>query len=383
MSLPTNEDYDLTPAERDFAAEERARQLNWQFDGEIAPPSVSREKTVVPESKAWQAYPVGVILDAVTCADNLEAIRALPGGCVNLVITLPPYFNQREYGVNNGVGNEETLAEYLDNLLQLFAECVRVTADDGSIVWNIGDKYADASLLLVPYRFAVAATAANPVRLVNNITWVKQNPTPRQFQRRLVSSTEPFFHFVKTSDYQYDINAFCRGDEPAVKKAVAGVRLGQTYFALIAQSESDKAKARTALYQVIEETRSGAIAGFRIKIRGIHSEAFGGQEGGRKIQMDKQGFTVIRLHGNKMKRDVIETPVETVKGCKHPAIFPVAIVEEFLHLLTVPGDIVLDPYMGSGSTAVACKKHDRRYIGYEINPDYCAYAAQRIAGVNV
>lgn len=161
--------------------------------------------------------------------------------------------------------------------------------------------------------------------------------------------------------------------------------MGQKYFALVAESDlspDDKQKARAALYAVIEEARRGDITGFRMKIRGVHSEAFGGQEGGRKGQMDKQGFTVIRLLGNKMKRDVIETPVETVKGCKHPAIYPAAIVEEFLRLLTVEGDVVLDPYMGSGSTAVACRRLNRRYIGFEINAEYCGYAEKRIAEAN-
>ena len=64
--------------------------------------------------------------------------------------------------------------------------------NDGSIVFNIGDKYQDSNLLLVPYRFALAATETGLVKLVNEVTWVKRNPTPRQFRRRLVSSTEPF-----------------------------------------------------------------------------------------------------------------------------------------------------------------------------------------------
>ena len=75
------------------------------------------------------------------------------------------------------------------------------------MVINLGDKYVDSSLQLVPYRFAIAATEAENVRLVNAVTWVKSNPTPRQFQRRLVSSTEPFFHFVKSNNYYYDIQS--------------------------------------------------------------------------------------------------------------------------------------------------------------------------------
>ena len=76
---------------------------------------------------------------------------------------------------------------------------------------------------------------------------------------------------------------------------------------------------------------------------------------------------------------MIETSVAAVKGNKHPAIYPVEIVEEFLHLLTPTGELVLDPFMGSGSTAVACKKLGRHYIGYDINTEYCDDARRRVA----
>ena len=131
--------------------------------------------------------------------------------------------------------------------------------------------------------------------------------------------------------------------------------------------------------EAIQEVHRGEIAGLRMKIRGIHAEAFGGQDGGRKIQIEKNGFTLIRLRGNKLKRDVLEHSVESIKGIKHPAIYPVKIVEEFLHLLTRPGDVVLDPFIGSGSTAVACKKLGRYFIGYDINPEYCNHARSRVA----
>ena len=330
----------------------------------------------------------GLPLNQLICGDNLEAIKSLPNGSVNLVVTSPPYFQQRDYGYDYGaagIGSEPSLNEYLSRLLCLFRECVRVTASDGSIVFNLGDKYQDGNLLLVPYRFAIAATETELVKLVNAISWVKQNPTPRQFRRRLVSSVEPFFHFVKSDSYFYDIDAFLSDPEPAAKKANAATpALGKKYLTLLEQSEltlEQKSLARQALLQVIEEVKSGAISGFRMKIRGIHAEAFGGQEGGRKIQMERQGFTVIRLMGNKMKRDVIETPVETIKGGKHPAIYPVRVVAEILRLLTRPGDVVLDPFMGSGSTAVACKMLGRHYIGYEISPIYCAEAQTRIDAV--
>ena len=365
---------------------EPASQLEWFFDKNSREPTGN---TDLAETYSYQ-QPGSLPVDQILCTDNLEAIKKLPNGCINLIVTSPPYFQQRNYGYEGdcgeqGIGNEPSLNEYLARLLTLFRECVRVTADDGSIVFNLGDKYQEGSLLLVPYRFAIAATETGLVRLVNAISWVKQNPTPRQFQRRLVSSVEPFFHFVKSDNYFYDINAFLSDSEAGPKKAnTPTANLGGKYFELLEQSQlsaEQKALGRAALLKVIEEVRNNEIAGFRMKIRGIHAEAFGGQEGGRKIQMDRQGFTVIRLMGNKMKRDVIETPVETIKGGKHPAIYPVRVVAEMLRLLTRPGDVVLDPFMGSGSTAVACKMLDRRYIGLEINPEYCAEARCRIEAV--
>ena len=318
-------------------------------------------------------------LDQIVCGDNLELIRQLPDRSVQLVITSPPYFQQRDYG--GGIGNEARLEEYLDSLLSLFRECVRVVRDDGSLVFNLGDKYEDSSLLLVPYRFAIGATETGLVKLVNDVTWVKKNPTPRQFRRRLVSSTEPFFHFAKTADYFYNPDAFMANEDTPKKLRAQGMSVGQKYFELIDQSdlsESEKHNARLALEKAIREVRRGEIAGLRMKIRGIHAEAFGGQDGGRKIQIEKNGFTLIRLRGDKLKRDVLEHSVESIKGIKHPAIYPVKIVEEFLHLLTRLGDVVLDPFIGSGSTAVACKKLGRHFIGYDINPEYCEYAQNRV-----
>ena len=318
-------------------------------------------------------------IDQILCGDNLELIEKLPDCSIQLVITSPPYFQQRDYG--GGMGNETEVNEYIDKLLCLFQECVRVVKDEGSIVFNIGDKYKDSNLLLVPYRFALAAAQTGLVKLVNEITWVKRNPTPRQFRRRLVSSTEPFFHFAKSDNYFYDLKAFLAAENTQKQRNRKGsTKLGQRYFELIAESKLSKAEkiaAREELTEVIQEVLQGQIYDFRMKIRGIHAEPFGGQIGGRTLQLKNKGFTIIRMHGNKLKRDVIETSVAAVKGNKHPAIYPVEVVEEFLHLLTPAGSLVLDPFMGSGSTAVACKKLGRHYIGYDINAEYCEYAKQR------
>lgn len=320
----------------------------------------------------------------IVCGDSADLLKMIPDDSVDLVITSPPYFQQREYD-GGGIGNEKTPKEYIASLLNVFRECVRVIKPTGSIVFNVGDKYDDSSLLLMPYRFAIAATEQSGVTLVNNVTWVKSNPTPRQFKRRLVSSTEPFFHFVKTQNYKYFIDEFLKPiDEPKPNGNGTGENVGKKYFSLIEQSNltpKQKEMAKNALEEVIEEVRNGEIQGFRMKIRGIHSEPFGGQDGGRKIQLDKNGFTIIRIYGNPLKKDVIATPVESLKNCPHPAIYPVKIVDEFIKLLTDKGDVILDPFVGSGSTAVAAFQNERVYIGFDISEEYCLYAQKRVSSV--
>lgn len=317
----------------------------------------------------------------ILCGDSLALLPSLPSGTVDLVLTSPPYFRQRDYG--GGIGNETGLEDYLETLLNVFGQCVRLLKPTGSIVFNLGDKYAHQGLMLIPYRFAVAVLNRFPVRLVNAITWVKRNPTPRHFRRRLVASTEPFFHFVISDDYQYFPERFLCQTAPQ-DTLRPRKRVGQRYFRLIEASTltpNQKEQARAALESAIAAVQRGEIQDFRMKIRGIHSVPFGGREGGRNIHLERDGFTIIRMHGERLKRDVIETPVESLKGCPHRAVFPEAVVTEFIRLLTRPGDVVLDPFLGSGTTAVAAKKLNRHYLGVDINPDYCDYARRRLAGV--
>ena len=321
------------------------------------------------------------LIDTIQCGDSAFLLKQLPSNSVDFVVTSPPYYLQRNYnGVNIGVGHEKTVNAYIDSLLEVFDEVVRIVKDTGNIVYNIGDKYLNSSLLLVPYRFAISATTRFPVRLINDITWVKKNPTPRQFDRRLVSSTEPFFHFAKGEDYYYDRDSFYNTAETREQHKPSS-RLGEKYRGLIQESDlSDelKSKANESLDNVIREVKQGKIQSFRMKIRGIHAEAFGGQEGGRKSQMEKNGFTIIRIHGREMKKDVINSTVESIPGNIHSAVFPLSIIRELIRLLCPKGGVVLDPYIGSGTSAVAAIEEDRHYIGVDLDPLYCDFAMNRV-----
>ncbi|MHA2364960.1 MAG: DNA-methyltransferase [Candidatus Hodarchaeales archaeon] len=321
------------------------------------------------------------MIDKIIEGDNIELIKNIPSNSINCVITSPPYYQQRDYGM--GIETEKTIDEYLEKLMIIFNECVRVLRNDGNIIYNLGDKYINKSLTLVPFRFAIKVLDKYPnLKIVNNITWVKTNPTPRQFKRRLISATEPFFHFVKTNDYYYDRDTFL-ADKNNTKRQKINIspKKGKKYLEQIKVSklsDVEKTNATKTVHQLIQEIKDGKITDFRMKIRGIHSLAYGGYEGGRKLDMKKKGFTVIRMFNEKMKRDIITCSKETIPFSKHPAIFPKKLIIELIQLLTKEGDIVLDPYMGSGTTAIACKELKRHFVGFEINPDYCNFALKRL-----
>ncbi len=342
------------------------------------------ETTAIFNGKKVPKSTADTFLNTVQCGDCLTVLHQLPDSSVDTVITSPPYFQQRNYS-GIGIGNEASVKGYIASLTDAFGEIIRVTKSTGNIVYNIGDKYQKGNLLLVPYQFALSITEQFPVRLVNNITWVKSNPTPRQFTRRLVSATEPFFHFVKTTDYYYDRDEFQKSKQTNLNfHSKPSPRLGGKYRELIKQSsltQQEKNNAIKSLDGVIQEVKNGDIKGFRMKIRGVHAPAFGGQDGGRKTQMEQRGFTIIKIHGNPLKRDVIESAVESGNGSGHSAIYPLSIIRELVRLLCPPDGVVLDPYMGSGTTLVATKKEGRYFIGIDINPQYCNHAKKWVTYV--
>jgi len=321
-------------------------------------------------------------LNTIQCVDCVKEMKDIPSNCIDLVITSPPYFQQRNYG-GVGIGNEKTVEEYIQNLMKIFRECVRIVKETGSIVFNVGDKYIDGNLLLVPYRFVIEAQKEPKIRLLNEITWVKPNPAPKQDPRKLVPSKEPFFLFVKSNKYYFNRSAFLAYKDRYLngngKKT--GNDIGRKYFELLDQSslsDSEKTRAKKELQEVIEDVKRGKLESFRMKIRDMHALPYGGQAGGRLTQIKTKGFTIIKIYGHSIRRDIIESTVETVKGNIHPAVYPEFIIQELIKLLTKQHDIVLDPFLGSGTTAVVAKRLRRNYIGIEIFDEYVKYAERRL-----
>lgn len=303
----------------------------------------------------------------IHCVNTFSFLEQLPDECVDLTLTSPPVW--KGGGHSDDFGQEHYLEDYLQKMWHMMYEIIRITKSTGHIVINIGDKYDTCGWLVIPYRFAMEITEEE-CKLINIISWIKKNPIAKQSKNKLMPSVEPFFHFVKSNDYYYNLRAFQRkkSDPSCLKKP--DTHIGQKYFTMIQLStltDEQKASAEEHLKMAIEEVKEGSIQSFRMKIKGMHH-----YEG----HMSKEGFTLLKYPINSaVKRDVIECSVESVKGV---TIFPEKLVKELLYLCTKSNDVVFDPFCGSGTTCVVAKKMNRRYIGADICPNFCKIAKSRL-----
>ena len=310
--------------------------------------------------------------DRIYCGDALTVLKTLPDNSVNCCITSPPYYALRDYGVDGQIGREETPALYVERLTSIFREVRRVLTPDGTLWLNIADTYAGKGnqgesldpkypngrtgqvvalngkvegckakdMIGIPWLLAFALRA-DGWYLRSDIIWQKANPMPESCKDRPSRCYEHVFLLTKSRSYYYDALAIA---EPMAPSSIARYKRG--------------------------------------RIGGKYAEEIPGQN---KVQ----GLNQTRCDGYyedgavptvRNKRDVWQINPFPYKG-GHFAAFPPKLVETCL-LAGCPQDgIVLDPFLGSGTTAAVAKQMGRHYIGIELNPGYCALAEQRIGGV--
>jgi DNA modification methylase len=138
----------------------------------------------------------------IICGDA----RKLPiaSASVDLIVTSPPYWRKRDYGVVGQIGQENSVQEYVNNMIIALREWRRVLRSTGSVFLNIGDTYHERNLAGVPARLEIAARDDGWL-VRNRIVWAKENGMPDPAQNRLASRHEYIYHFTKTQDYYYDI----------------------------------------------------------------------------------------------------------------------------------------------------------------------------------
>lgn len=277
-------------------------------------------------------------VDRVLCGDALEILRALPSTAVDAVVTSPPYYRQRACTQAREIGGEPTPEAYVARLVDVFAEVRRVLKAAGTLWLVLGDKYLRGQQLGMPWRVALALMNAGWL-LRSDIIWHKPNAMPSPVKNRFTTDHEYVFFFSQSSEYYYDADA---------------VREPHVTF-------SERSRMRGGRRHFFQ--------------RGGTPEQ--GKNGGRHNLHDGRWDQAFHPLGRN-KRTVWSLPLSKFRGA-HFAVYPEPLVETCLLAGSPPGGLVLDPFLGSGTTAVVSRRLGRHFVGIDCAPDYCAVARHRLS----
>jgi site-specific DNA-methyltransferase (adenine-specific) len=279
----------------------------------------------------------------IIVGDAARSLATLPDDSVDMVLTSPPYFRLRDYQVEGQLGLEPHVERWVDELVTVMAGVARVLKPGGTLWLNLGDSYAThpsqgaprKSLLMAPERLA-ARMLGTGWTLRNKIVWAKANPMPSSVRDRLSCTHEYLYVFARDDRYHFDLDA---------------IRVPHRSTATPRPQLSARARAR---------------------------EAWRGPNGD-----DASGLDRLHAHGivghrlGKNPGDVWTIGSSGYRGAHH-ATFPVELAHRAILAGCPAGGVVLDPFMGAGTTAVAAEQLGRDWLGIELNPDFAKLATQRI-----
>ena len=291
--------------------------------------------------------------------DNIFHLTNIPDASVDMCVTSPPYYNLRDYKNSNQIGAENTVKDFVENLCKVFDEIHRILKPTGSCWVNIGDTYDKKRLLQVPSRFEIAMCDRG-WHLRNEIIWSKPNPQPISSKDRFWGNHEKFFWFVKDVKKYY----FSR-DPILVPQAEISIRR------MFSKNNMDKRKDFNASskegFAISSSSQDKHYARMREEM-GIDKE-FNYEE------LVKSGKCPMRP-----EFDTWDIPSVTYKGA-HFAVYPPELIEKPILSCCPEQGIVIDPFMGSGTTGEVAKLNNRKYIGLELNTEYAILANERISKV--
>lgn len=269
----------------------------------------------------------------VIVGNALQTLKNLPDASVQTVVTSPPYWGLRDYGDDEQLGLEKSPLDFIENLCKVFDEIWRVLKNDGTVWVNLGDSYYNKSLAGIPFRFAFAMQERGWF-LRQDIIWHKPNVMPESVTDRCTKSHEYIFLLTKSSKYFYD--------NKAILEPVSEISLKRSEYGW----DSDRPSTKNA------------------------------SMGGTGIHTDQMGTRFVNPEGRN-KRSVWTV---TAKGYKeaHFAVYPPELIEPCILAGSKEGDTVLDPFSGSGTTGEVALKHNRNYIGLELNPEYAEISRKRL-----
>ena len=300
----------------------------------------------------------------IIVGDALSVLRRISDNYIDCCVTSPPYFGLRDYGVDGQIGLEETPEEYIEKMVEIFREVRRTLKPDGTLWLNLGDSYAGNSkgtkavgckrkeLIGMPWRLALALRE-DGWHLRQDIVWYKPNTMPESVKDRCTKSHEYIFLLTKSDKYYFDAEAI---KEPAV-----------------GYNDSPPAGSRGTA-RPNARRRKGNARTFRGGGAYVHDRAF---DNSASVERESNGNAENKT-GLRNKRDVWCVATNGYKKA-HFATFPEKLIEPCILAGSKKGDVILDPFIGSGTTAVVARKNGRDYIGIELNHEYAELAKERIA----
>jgi DNA modification methylase len=369
------------------------------------------------------------ILNTIINGDTLEVLKDIPDNSIDMVITSPPYWNLRDYGVKEQLGNEDTYEEYINKLIDIFNEVYRILKIKGSCWINIGDVYSNnnkvgankSSLIGIPDRFKISMID-NGWICRNEIIWHKPNAMPSSAKTRFNQDYEKMFFFTKDELYyfktQYEEastsikcnhkNNSNRNSKYIDKEQESKVRQGmnkergnkiiEVRTKLPEQQKFvDFVRKRTSINELEQETnikRTKIEHWFRRDEKGFSYPSIDDWKEIKDLLDDystefndmDESITYVEyqtddinknIEKGRIKRAVWSINTKAFKGC-HFAPYPKELIETPISACCPDNGIILDIFMGSGTTGVVAKKQGKNYIGIEINKDFIEIANKRI-----
>jgi DNA modification methylase len=241
----------------------------------------------------------------------------LNDGEVQTIFTSPPYWNKRTYSEEEGLGNEKTSEEFVVNLSKHLRDCKRVLNNRGSFFLNLGDTFYNGNLQNVPHRVILKLQEQGWI-LRNTIIWSKTNPKPSSSKSNLTPSYEFIFHLTQSMEYDY-------------------------YSTLTKLSDKTK-PSLPPRHRSVNGEYSNSISPYLPNIKGKNM-------------------------GDYWNEDIVRTSVANQKldiDGEHPAPFPEEIITLPILQTSKEFELVLDPFMGSGTTGRVCDKLGRSFVGYDL-----------------
>jgi site-specific DNA-methyltransferase (adenine-specific) len=345
------------------------------------------------------------VRNQILVGDVRERLSDLPDHCVDCVITSPPYFQLRNYGVSDQIGLEGTVTEWVDELRLALDGLVRVLRPTGSLWLNLGDTYSRhskfgasaKSLLLAPERLLLALSDDGWI-VRNKVIWAKTNPMPHGVGDRMSNSYDVVYFLTRSPSYFFDLDAIRlphhstpasrRGSAYPPERAAAPHwhQHGGGNRGLVAQRERgvvghELGKNPGDVWSLPAANFSGAhfatfppnlverplLATCPELICDTCGEPFRRLA---RVRREQTGRTRRPRREQRVLRyshtyRAIRERGPLLPGCKCGT--------------SVSPGIVLDPFFGAGTVAVVAEKHGRDWIGIEINPRYARIAEERLA----